>query len=221
MENWQTLNVKVMKKLGIRLSEETMKAVVFCEPGAIEGVLKLLRIKFVEYQQRLHSKGKGNSVANGSPCKPYSTMTFEVADDGAMEGKRHKTRKYKQQHENNASLGKKSSEEIDVTVLQQDESVEYVTENVSMDSSTNSENVNSNVMEGGNQFKRKELIQRAMPPKELTSEREENHGQIVDELRNVVRLLELKCAKQDQIIRLKDAKITALTQALENNGLTL
>ena len=220
MENWQTLNVKVMKKLGIRLSEETMKAVVFCEPGAIEGVLKLLRIKFVEYQQRLHSKGKVNNAGGGSPCKPYSTMTFEVAGEDAMEGKKHMTRS----KDNNLSAGKKSSEEIDVTVLQQDESVEYVTENVSMDSSPNSENANSNVMGGANQCRNKKSIHNAMPPKEsvvLTSEREENHGQIVDELRNVVRLLELKCAKQDQIIRLKDAKITALTQALENNGLTM
>lgn len=212
MENWQTLNAKVLKKLGMRLSDETMKAVVFCEEGAIEGVLKLLRIKFVEYQQRLHSRGKMQHIGGVSPSKPYSTMTFGAADaDGAMEDK---------------SPGKNgSSEEIDVTVLQQGESVECVPRgksNASMDSSTNSENVNSNVMEGGNLGSKK---QPAMPSNETVvlpcEDDHQNQGQILDELRNVVRLLELKCAKQDQIIRLKDAKITALTQALERAGLSM
>ena len=183
MENWQTLNAKVLKKLGIRLSEETMKAVVFCEDGAIEGVLKLLRIKFVEYQQRLHYKGKMQQLGGVSPCKPYSTMTFGVAGaDGAMDDKRHTLR---HKNKENESIGKNgSSEEIDVTVLQQEESVECVIKNVSMDSSTNSENVSFNVMDGGSQPQNQPSIPRSMPSKETALlTREGDHGQILDELR--------------------------------------
>lgn len=45
MNNWNTLNTKVFKKMGFQLAPSDIEAVVNCVPDAIERVLKLVQIK--------------------------------------------------------------------------------------------------------------------------------------------------------------------------------
>lgn len=47
--NWNTLNTKVCKKLGFVIPKAESEAVVNCNPGAIERVLKLVRYKIAKY----------------------------------------------------------------------------------------------------------------------------------------------------------------------------
>ncbi|GMH34018.1 hypothetical protein BSKO_01852 [Bryopsis sp. KO-2023] len=53
MYNWQTLNAKLLKKVGMTLRPSDIEKVVNGEPGAIERVLKLARVKIAEYQGRV------------------------------------------------------------------------------------------------------------------------------------------------------------------------
>ena len=47
MNNWNTLNNKVLKKMGFQLAASDIESVVNCVPDAIERVLKLVQIKVV------------------------------------------------------------------------------------------------------------------------------------------------------------------------------
>eukprot|EP01025_Chloroclados_australasicus_P038913 TRINITY_DN4016_c1_g1_i3.p1 TRINITY_DN4016_c1_g1~~TRINITY_DN4016_c1_g1_i3.p1 ORF type:complete len:214 (-),score=30.14 TRINITY_DN4016_c1_g1_i3:266-907(-) len=49
--NWNTLNEKVFKKFGFSISQEDQNAVVNCEPGSIERILKLAHVKLHKYKQ--------------------------------------------------------------------------------------------------------------------------------------------------------------------------
>lgn len=45
MNNWNTLNIKVFKKMGFQLSPQDIESVVNCVPDAVERVLKLVQLK--------------------------------------------------------------------------------------------------------------------------------------------------------------------------------
>eukprot|EP00889_Picochlorum_renovo_P005371 jgi/Picre1/32401/NNA_007747.t1 len=51
-----------------------------------------------------------------------------------------------------------------------------------------------------------------IPAAERRGQSKDHDGRVIDELHDVIRVLELKCAKQEEMIRLKDAKIEALTR---------
>ena len=46
MQNWQTLNSKVFKKLGMGMQKTHLEAIVNATPGVIEELLYILYIKF-------------------------------------------------------------------------------------------------------------------------------------------------------------------------------
>jgi hypothetical protein len=48
--NWNTLNLKVLKKLGAQLSKAHMQDIANGVPGAIERALKLAKVKIAAYQ---------------------------------------------------------------------------------------------------------------------------------------------------------------------------
>jgi len=50
--NWTTLNQRVFKKLDFVLAKSECEAVVNCDPGAVERVLKLVKIKLEKYNER-------------------------------------------------------------------------------------------------------------------------------------------------------------------------
>ena len=45
LNNWNTLNTKVFKKMGFQIASADVEAVVGCIPDAIERVLKLVQLK--------------------------------------------------------------------------------------------------------------------------------------------------------------------------------
>jgi hypothetical protein len=130
MENWRTLNDKVLKKIGMKLSVETMRSVVSCEVGCVERVLKLLRNTLYRL-----STGHGSGTDE-------NTCPTQMDEKKGM--------------------------------------VSYI------------------------------------PAVEERGQSEDHDGRVIDELHDVIRVLELKCAKQEEVIRLKDAKIEALTRLVDD-----
>ncbi|GAQ85251.1 hypothetical protein KFL_002260070 [Klebsormidium nitens] len=50
MYNWNTLNLKVFKKLQFSVTREEIEAISNCVPGAIEKLLKQLKVKIAKYK---------------------------------------------------------------------------------------------------------------------------------------------------------------------------
>lgn len=50
--NHETLNAKVLKKLGYQIPRETIEDIVNAKPGVIEGVLNTLQIKMAKYREK-------------------------------------------------------------------------------------------------------------------------------------------------------------------------
>lgn len=48
--NWNTLNAKVFRKLGFIVAKQDCEAVSNCVPGAVERVLKLVKVKLSKYK---------------------------------------------------------------------------------------------------------------------------------------------------------------------------
>lgn len=53
MYNWNTLNTKVFKRLGFSLPRHEMESVANCTQGAVERVLKLIKVKMATYKASL------------------------------------------------------------------------------------------------------------------------------------------------------------------------
>jgi hypothetical protein len=49
--NWNTLNSKVLKRLGLQLTKQHMQEIALCTPGAIEQALQVLKLKIAAYQE--------------------------------------------------------------------------------------------------------------------------------------------------------------------------
>jgi len=64
--NLETLNTRVLKKLGFQITRPTMEAIVNSRPGAIENVLNALQYKMAKYRERNAREGSAGSVM-GSP----------------------------------------------------------------------------------------------------------------------------------------------------------
>ncbi|TNV82558.1 hypothetical protein FGO68_gene14152 [Halteria grandinella] len=47
--NWNTLNIKVFKKMGFQLHQDDIQSIVKCEQGAIEKVLRLVQLQITAY----------------------------------------------------------------------------------------------------------------------------------------------------------------------------
>jgi hypothetical protein len=51
MYNWNTLQQKVLKRLGVTTSKEELEDICNCKPGAIERLLKLVQVQVELYQE--------------------------------------------------------------------------------------------------------------------------------------------------------------------------
>jgi hypothetical protein len=73
--NWNTLNSKVLRKLGYNLSKQELEAVVQCTPNAIEHVLNKVQVKMAKYRAKIANRSEtpergpssARSVRSASP----------------------------------------------------------------------------------------------------------------------------------------------------------
>ena len=71
--NWQTLNRKVLVKLGLKLPDGTLRQIVSCQPGAVEIALHniKLRLEATLSRTRHESHGLGNTYMNHTGEERY------------------------------------------------------------------------------------------------------------------------------------------------------
>ncbi len=139
--NFETLNQRVLKKLGMLIPRETIEDIVNCKNGAIESVLNQLQFKIAKYKERM------NQQKMSSPSKDASPESARRPDD-----------RQNRAHNNNMHS------------------------NISPNKISN------------------------MVDEEILIEKEEQ----IRELQETVQVLELKVAKLEQLLRLKDNKIQKL-----------
>ncbi|GMI46048.1 hypothetical protein TrCOL_g13591 [Triparma columacea] len=177
--NWNTLNGKVLRKLGWQISKEDIENIIMSKPGSIERFLHQLQFKMAKYR------------ANGGVAKAPGPAPVR--------------NKYSQQQQQQ----------------QQRRNVSSVPPNPPMNHNSNfppetpvSYNNLDNQMVGrrqpmpqqaGNSGYDRDALQREVD-EEILLEKE----QTIQELRDTVEILELKISKLEQLVRLKDSKISKL-----------
>jgi len=78
--NFDTLNARVLKKLGFQITRTTIEDIVNCRPGAIENVLNSLQYKMAQYREKSKSgiknvkRNSGGGSVGKSP-RPSSEMS--------------------------------------------------------------------------------------------------------------------------------------------------
>ncbi|GLI60970.1 hypothetical protein VaNZ11_003224 [Volvox africanus] len=63
MYNWNTMNAKVFKRLGFMVSKQDCEACCNCKPGAVERVLKLIKVKIAKFKEE-----NGDAVPGAVPA---------------------------------------------------------------------------------------------------------------------------------------------------------
>lgn len=66
--NWNTMNQRVFKKLDFVLAKRECEAVVNCDPGAVERVLKLVKIKVEAYTEKQSQKPRCTCSLQEANC---------------------------------------------------------------------------------------------------------------------------------------------------------
>ncbi|OQR94439.1 sporangia induced sperm flagellar protein [Achlya hypogyna] len=81
--NWNTLNTKVLRKLGYQLTKREMDDIVQCKPGAVEEFLSKLQIKIANYRLKKSSQydpDGDTSQGGSSPVEPKRTEVRAAKD---------------------------------------------------------------------------------------------------------------------------------------------
>ena len=86
MYNWNTLNSKVLRKIGYNMPREDIEAVLQCRPGAVERVLNTVQMRLARYRARARSGTPNRGV---SPSRGRSVDSrMDSVSIGAVEGRR-------------------------------------------------------------------------------------------------------------------------------------
>ena len=174
MYNFDTLNQRVLKKLGFQIPRPVIEDIVNCRPGAIENVLNALQFKMAKYREKKLQK-EGKSL-QGSPV---SSVPEKVRNEAPVERKKFEGQAAQHQKEKALSNNQKA------------EAVP---------------GANIPAKGGGAQIRVDE---------ELLQEKEQH----IRELQETIEILELKLAKLEQLVHLKDNKIQKLLQISSNSAM--
>lgn len=156
MYNFETLNTRVLKKIGYNIPHSSIEDIVNCRPGAIESVLNALQLKMAKYREK-------KQLAEA--LSPKGVPDREREQQPSNRSSPH--------HERSSSSGNGKA----------------------------SANKRGN---GVNKGAHKSII--ASVDEEILIEKETQ----IRDLQDTVDILELKIAKLEQLVRLKDNKIAKL-----------
>ncbi|KAG2497415.1 hypothetical protein HYH03_004570 [Edaphochlamys debaryana] len=76
MYNWNTLNAKVFKRLGFMVTKQDSEACCNCKPGAVERVLKLIKVKIAKFKE---DNGEASPLAGGGMSMPSQEAPLAYA----------------------------------------------------------------------------------------------------------------------------------------------
>eukprot|EP00197_Chlamydomonas_leiostraca_P003707 CAMPEP_0202862740 /NCGR_PEP_ID=MMETSP1391-20130828/3672_1 /ASSEMBLY_ACC=CAM_ASM_000867 /TAXON_ID=1034604 /ORGANISM="Chlamydomonas leiostraca, Strain SAG 11-49" /LENGTH=254 /DNA_ID=CAMNT_0049542315 /DNA_START=101 /DNA_END=865 /DNA_ORIENTATION=- len=188
--NWNTLNNKVFKRMGFTIAKQDFEAVSNCQPGAIERVLKLVKGKVAKFREEGFT---GSPVAPTVPSAAYAHPGAMMAQQQAGMGGGYGMGGGQQ----GGPLGPMNS---------------------GVGARAGQGPVMGAIPPGGGR-----LLGGGMPlggmaggvHPEVLAEKE----QAIAELRETNEILETKVRKLEQLVRLKDAKISTLMAKLQAAGL--
>lgn len=172
--NFETLNQKVLRKLGFLLTRATIEDLVNCRPLAIETVLNSLQLKMAKYKERKVASGNAGGVARQSPGRMHEDEKSEFSPRGGANQMQNRM-----QVSPNAPRGPPQGQHQGA---QQQPTHNQVPISVGHVRST--------------------VEQEMLYEKDMQ----------IQELRETVKILELKVSKLEQLVRLKDSKISKLQQ---------
>lgn len=159
MYNWNTLNQKVLKKLGYQIHQQDLEDVIKAAPGAIERVLAMLHSKVDLAANRQLKVAVPRASSQGPTGRPPAPPGVSPSERSSVAG---------------SARGQEAS---------------------------------------------------PMPPRmqkmqmEVDTELLLEKEQAIAELREMVGIMTEKIKKLEQLVRIKDSKIEALTQKLQKHGL--
>lgn len=190
--NWKTLNDKVFRRLGFRVSQDDVEQVVRSRPGVIERVLLSMQAGLEAAKSgRVESRGRTPQGASRRRGKGKSRQQLPRRAGQAQSQSKSRNQPQAQQHA-------PARYEVHETGFAQG---------------------GMQAGMGMPQNQPRMTGQQAGYPPAVDLEMLEEKEQTIQELRETIDILELKVKKLEQLLRLKDSKITALTNKLQGGAM--
>lgn len=196
--NWHTLAEKVFSVLGYKLSKFDVGQVVACHPGAIEAVLLSMKDCLSRYSARvLNASHSNKSITSGSHHlstnnSPLPNRTREQNNkQQANEQTNHLRSSRTQNRDSQQQLSGSKDERLD-----KNEMNKSISRNRAIDHTRNED---------------EEQKRHSANRDDVNEDKDET----IQELRETIEIMDMKINKLEQLVRLKDSKITALAARVE------
>lgn len=197
MYNWSTMNVKVFKRMGFQIDNDSVSEVVNCKPGAIEAVLMTVQEKMAAYRARRGKKRSGaNTNRSSGDRSGGAPRTGRSAPGSEPKGRAAPTARGPAVHAGGAAAGAGSAGHRNAPDPSR---AFFPAASAAHDALASNEG-------------KAEL--RSAVDEEILIEKE----QTIQELNETVEILELKVKKLEQLVRLKDNRIQTLTARLKSKN---
>ncbi|KAL3702267.1 hypothetical protein R1sor_020289 [Riccia sorocarpa] len=201
--NWNTLNVKVFRRLNFSLRKEDIESVANCEPQMIERILKLLKYKMAKY--------KPNGLKVEAP---------KVQKDFVIDSQKESRRIEEQypSHAKNRCLGASSL----MRLAQSNQQKEHENRENLRPASQRADSRPMPISPARVHSSQDQYIRAASPSlprsQEVSPQMLQEKEAHIRELSETIELLEAKVKKLEQLVRLKDHKIQVLSGKLTSKG---
>eukprot|EP01135_Chromosphaera_perkinsii_P004561 Nk52_evm31s288 gene=Nk52_evmTU31s288 len=221
--NWQTLNHKVLRKLGFTVSDDFIKHIVSATPGAIEIVLNNLHIKIdkvLEEQAYEKYKKDGNErvqpyqylrAVNHKDGKPNSAAESDLEDMSCSQSyiscPPSKQSHHPQPQGMSAFATAHNQEKRSAMAMQKQQSFSQQRETPYQQQGPPT-GYNNNIVSGGGDQSQ---------PRATLSYVEKD--QLIQDLGETVDILDAKVKKLEQLVNLKERRVEELTRRMREHGL--
>eukprot|EP00391_Amoebophrya_sp_Ameob2_P011204 CAMPEP_0178995600 /NCGR_PEP_ID=MMETSP0795-20121207/7909_1 /TAXON_ID=88552 /ORGANISM="Amoebophrya sp., Strain Ameob2" /LENGTH=286 /DNA_ID=CAMNT_0020687909 /DNA_START=151 /DNA_END=1011 /DNA_ORIENTATION=- len=191
--NWNTMNKKVLRKMGFQLHPADIDDVIKATPGAVEKVLVLLQHYMARYKRQQDSGGVTPGGLTPNVSRPQSALARGPADDSRIAAGR--------------GAGSAVREDSKVPTAAAVQGTTSSTGNGSILKSGSGGALSRAGIAGR---ERAQGAGAAVPPQQA----EQEQSLTIQELRETILLMSEKIKKLEQLVRIKDAKIDTLNQKL-------
>ena len=195
--NFETLNQRVLRKLGYQIPRPLIDDIVACRPGAVEGVLNALQLKMAKYREK---RANGDVQSVGDSVSPSSQPHYQQP--------KTQQQLYQHQPQQQQQYQQQSQAQAQAQAQAQPQP-QQPSSGSARDSRRGQQQQQSGIHpqngRGGGAVQSKPAILAAVDD-EILLEKEQQ----IRELQETVEILELKIAKLEQLVRLKDNKIQKL-----------
>jgi len=220
MYNWNTLNLKVFKKMGFQVGKADIDGVCGCTPGVVERVLRLL-------QHQIWKIKEAGSLPQPK-AKPKKSPPVVKTAGSAPGGARREKSRAKDAPERGMANRQAAAKEEDPYAppprVQRGLDRGNVLPEMAAQNNPAMERQPPRGFDGNRApHSQPEPVQQYVPQqpqfnvqRDVDTEILVEKEQTIQELRETVDILETKIRKLEQLVKLKDTKITSLQQKLSN-----